>query len=102
MLRKENKNANIEYLSVYFNSPTKTVINSEYCLNKSFQEILYRIDGWINEGSGWIIESINGEYVNISMYRPLVESTFVELPDKLKNSKKGLFNIKSNNNKCFL
>ena len=29
-------------------------------LNKSFQEILYRIDNWINEGSGWIIESIDG------------------------------------------
>ena len=47
---------------VYFNSATKTVINSDkYDLDKSFQEILYRIDKWINKGSGWIVESINGE-----------------------------------------
>ena len=27
-------------------------------LEESFQEILYMIDAWINNGSGWIIESI--------------------------------------------
>ena len=40
------------------NSATKTVINSDkYDVDKSFQEILYRINNWINKGSGWIIES---------------------------------------------
>ena len=73
------------------------MINSEYNLDKSFQEVLYRIDNWINKGYGWIIESINGEYVNISMYSP-----FVELPDKLKKSRKSLINIKNNDNKYFL
>ena len=37
-------NGDIEYAPVYFNSGTKTVISSEYCLDQSFQEILYRID----------------------------------------------------------
>ena len=69
-----------EYSPVYFNSATKTVINFEYCPNKSFQEILYRIDNWINKASGWIIESIDGEYVNISAYSPLIGSTYIELP----------------------
>ena len=72
LLSKEKGNEGIEYSSVYFNSIAKTVINSEFSLDKSFQEILYRIDNWINEGSGWIIESINGEYVNIFMYSPLI------------------------------
>ena len=102
MLRKEKGNGNIEYAPAYFNSATETLINSEYNLDKSFQEVLYRIDNWINKGSGWIIESISGEYVNISMYSPLTGSTFIELPDKLKNSKKGLINIKNNDNKFFL
>ena len=42
--------------------------------------------------------SINGEYVNISVYSPSVGSSFVELPNKLKNSKKVLINIKNNDN----
>ena len=49
-----------------------------------------------------MVESINGEYVNISRYSPLIESSFVELPNELKNPKKGLINIKNNDNKCFL
>ena len=102
LLIKDKTNEGIEYSSVCFNSTTKTVINSEFSLNKSFQEVLYIIDYWINEGPRWIIESISGEYVNISMYSPLIGSSFVELPSELKNSKKGLINIKTNDNKCFL
>ena len=89
LLSKEKGNGDIEYSPVYFNSITKTVINSEFSLDKSFQEIWYRIDNWINEGSGWIIKSINGEYVNISMYSPLIRSSLVKLPNELNNPKKG-------------
>ena len=31
-----------------------------------------------------------------------MRSTYIELPDKLKNPIKGLINIKSSDNKCFL
>ena len=33
---------------------------------------------------------------------PLVWSTYIELPEELKNSMKGLINIKNSGNKCFL
>ena len=53
LLCKHKQNGDIEYAPVYFNSATKTIINPDkYDLDKSFQEILYRIDNWINEGSG--------------------------------------------------
>ena len=43
----------IEYVPAFFNSATKTVINSDkYSLDRSFQEVLYVIDNWINERSG--------------------------------------------------
>ena len=101
-LSKEKINGETEYSSVYFNSITKTVINVDFSLDKSFEEILCRIDNWINEGSGWVINSINGEYVNTSGYAPLLWSSFIELPNELKNSREGLINIKNNDNKCFL
>ena len=100
LLCKYKVNGDKEFAPVCFNSATKTVINSdEYVLDRSFQEILYRIDNWINEGSDWIIKSIEAQYVNISIYSPLIGSTYIELPDKLKNPMKGLINIKSNDNK---
>ena len=103
MLCKYRINGDIEYAPLYFNSATKTVISSDkYGLDRSFEEILYIIDNWINEESGWIIESTQSQYVNISIYTPLSGSTYIELPDKLKNPMKGLTNIKNNGNKCFL
>ena len=96
-------NGDIEYAPVYFNFAIKEVINfDKYGVDKSFREILYRIDNWINEGSGWIIESIEDQYVNIYIYSSLIGSTYIELPDGLKNPMKGLINIKNNDNKCFL
>ena len=58
LLKKYKLNGEIEFAPVYFNSLTKTVINHRFRLENAFQEILYMIDNWINEGSGWIIELI--------------------------------------------
>ena len=33
------------------------MINHKLSLENAFQEILHRIDNWINEGSGWIVVS---------------------------------------------
>ena len=59
LLKKYKINGEIEFTPVCFNSQKKLVINPRYKLNISFQEILYRIDAWINEGSGWIVKSIS-------------------------------------------
>ena len=102
LLSKHKNDGYTEYSPIYFNSTTKTVINFEFSLDKSFQEILYKIDNWINEGSGCIIESIEGVYVNISAYNSLIGNTHIELPDELKHPMKGLINIRNNDNKCSL
>ena len=38
------------------------------------------IDTWINNGSGWIIESIELQYINISTYRPVAGNFHIDLP----------------------
>ena len=40
--------------------------------------------------------------MNISVYSPLIGSTYTELPNGLKNPRKGLINIKNNDNKYFV
>ena len=102
LLKKYKPNGEIEFAPVYFNSSTKTMINHRYRLNQSFQEILYRIDVRIKKGSGWIIESIESQYINISTHRPLVGSSYIDFPIELKHPRKGLINIKNNDQKCFL
>ena len=102
LLSKIKTDGSIEYSPVCFNSAAKTVINSEFNLDQSFQEILYRIHNWISEGSGWIAESIEEFYLNVSSYSPLIGSTYIELSSKLQHPMKGLINIQNDNNKCFL
>ena len=87
---------------VYFNSVTKTVTNHIFKLEKYFEQILYMIDVWINNGSGLITELIESQYITISTYRPLSRSSYMDLPMELKSPRKGLKNIKNKDEKMFL
>ena len=79
------------------------MINHKFGLDKSFQEILYRINNWIKEGSGWIGKLIDSQYINISTYRPLSGRSYVKLPAEFRSPKKKiLINIKNNDKNCFL
>ena len=69
LFKKYKPNEEIEFTPVYFNSSAKTIIKHRYKLDQSFQGILYRIDAWINRGSGWTTESIESQYINISTNR---------------------------------
>ena len=75
------------------------MISHKFSLENSFQKILYRIDNWIDDGSGWIVESIESQYINVSTYRPLSGSSYMKLPEELRRSKKGLI---TKDQKCFL
>ena len=81
----------------------KTVTNHRFRLENSFQEILYMIDVWINNGSiESDAESIKSQYINISTYRPLSGSSYIDLPVELKSPRKGLINFKRRTKKVFM
>ena len=92
------------YKTALFNGKAKTITkpnNIEPELNMSRQEILNVIDKWVSEGSGWVIDRIDSDYINVSLYKPLNGSSYVELPTELRNSKKGLINMKNKDEECF-
>ena len=101
-LKKYKPNGEIEFRPVYFNSTAKTVINHTFSLEHAFQEILYRIDNWMNERSGWIVELTESQYIDFSTYRSLSGNSYIRLPVELKIPKQRLINIKNNNQMCFL
>ena len=57
---------------------------------------------WISEGSGWLVEVILEHNVNIVKYLPLRGNSYLPLPEELRHHKKGLINLKNEDNKCFL
>ena len=88
MIKLKN-NGETEYTLVHFNSLTKTVIGSnKFGIKQAFQEIIYRLDNWISNGSGCIVEEIYSQYLNVSSYLTLRGSTYIKLPAELQHNKK--------------
>ena len=99
---KTGKRVN-NYKTAFFNGKAKIVTkvdDIEPELNMSRQEILNVIDKWVSEGSGWVIDRIDSHYINITLYKPLNGSSYIELPTELRNSKKGLINMKNKDEEC--
>ena len=100
---KTGKHVSI-YKTAFFNGKAKTITkvdDIEPELNMSGQEILNVIDKWVSEGSGWVIDRIHNNYINVTTYKPLNGSSYIELPTELRNPKKELINIKNEDNECF-
>ena len=90
--------------SAYFNSTSQTIINQvgiSESLKISSENIINKIAQWISEGSGWSVKEINNHYLNIAKYEPMKGSSYIQLPEELQNSAKGLINMKNNDNECF-
>ena len=65
------------------------------------------IDVCINNGSCWNVELIESQYINISTYRPLSRSFYINLPLGLRSPEKRIINKKKKKRKkktqkCFL
>ena len=92
------------YNTAFFNGKAKIVTkvdDLEPELNMSRQAIFNTIDKWVSEGSGWVIDRIDNHYINVTLYKPLNGSSYIELPTELRNPKKGLINIKNKDAECF-
>ena len=94
-----------EYKDAYIGSFAFTILNEceiIEALDKAAEEINNKIAKWLTEGSGWLIEKIRSHFVNIVKYLPLRGNSYLPLPEELRHHKKGLINLKNEDDKCFL
>ena len=94
----------IVYKTAYFNSKPQTIINNTEipeALQLSKEQILNMIAQWISEGSGWTVESVDNHYLNIVQYQPMKGSSYIKLPQELRHHRKGLINMKNEDDECF-
>ena len=101
----EKKQGNgITTKTAFFNSKTKILINAmeiNEVLQSSREELVKAIAKWLSEGSGWTIQSVDAHYINLTKYKPLQGSSYIELPTELRNPAKGLINLKNKDEACF-
>ena len=70
-------------------------------ISKMLNEIQTTIEEFQVRGSGWIIEAIKHMVLEIVVYKPYKGSSYIELPDEIKN-KKACINVKNKDDKCFM
>ena len=93
-----------EFTQPYFNSTTRIILNElniRDFYDNAVEEILNRIARWISKGSGWVIERIHKLYFNVVSYVPLKGRSYFPLPEELRHQRKGLINVKNDDNECF-
>lgn len=110
---KVNLNLNCAYINkrndvFYHNFQTKNLIflnsSNKYDLYDDFiEQILNRHENLSDEniGSDWVLESINYLNININRLELIGGSSYIELPDHIKN-KKAIINVKNEDQRCFL
>ena len=74
----------------YFKTKAREIANENNIaevISDSNNELLNRISDWISKGSGWIIKSVNKHELATIKYISLKGSTYIPLPNKLKNKR---------------
>ena len=87
--------------NVYIRSNSMTVTNQRFNLNAAYEKLKLLLDIWDTPVSGWVVDKIEDIYINVSNYDPLAGSSYFPLPPKLRNSMKGLINLKNKDVECF-
>ena len=90
--------------TAYFNGKVQKILNDTEIaesLQITQNQIINKIQQWISEGSAWLIQSVDGHFINVVKYQPLRGSSYIPLPKELQNSAKGIINIKNNDDECF-
>ena len=91
------------YNTFYSNSKKKTIANeSDDVFESIYTTIILNISKSLEQGSGWIIDSVIDRNINISKYNPLAGSSYIRLSKELDHPRKSLINVQNiDDNKCF-
>ena len=93
-----------KYDNIYSNPKSEIIINeSDIDVFQSiYTTIITNIHKYLGKGSGWITDLVIDHTISISMYNPLVGSSYIKLQKELDNPRKGLINIQNiDDNECF-
>ena len=103
--KKIQSNDKTIYSTFYSNSKAETIIN-ESDINEVFKSIyitiISDIQKSLGQGSGWIIDSVIDNNINIWKYNPLADSSYIKLPKELVHPRRSFINFQNiGDNECF-
>ena len=81
-----------------FYAEQKAIFN-EVDLSKEFSVLIARIENFVQNGSGWILNTLKTLWLDVAKYEPIKGSSYLPLPDSLKN-KRAVINVKNDDDHC--
>ena len=102
LLHKDNADGTRTYTDPPFRSYTKqnTVLNEdEINVDEQTSYILENIENFIQNGSGWKVDSLMTLWLDFAKYEPIKGGSYIPLPTALKN-KRAVINIKNEDDNC--
>ena len=85
---------------VRFYTEQKAILNEDDIdLSKEFSKLVVRIEDFVQNGSGWKLNTLKTLWLDIAKYEPIKGSSYLPLPDALKN-KQAVVNIKNDDENC--
>ena len=106
LTKKKESDDNTKYNIFSSHSKAETIINEsdiDDVFKSIYKTIISKIQKYLGEGPGWIIDSVIEHNNNISKYNPLGRSNYIKLPKEFDHQRKELIiNIQNiNDNECF-
>ena len=92
------------YATPHFNPGTQTVLHEgqlEEKIDFSMQEVVRRVEEFVQLGSGWVYEETSKIDLSVFKYRPQRGGKYICLEKWIAN-KGAIVNIQNDDNKCFL
>lgn len=92
----------VKFVTPIFFIRSKTVHNESEILKQvesAISDIIEKFISFSAEGSDWVFVRME-VFINISFIKPLSGSSYVQLPEKIRN-KRAVLNIQNKDNKCF-
>ena len=83
-----------------FYTEQKAILNKDDIdLSKEFSVLVARIEDFVQNGSGWKINTLKTLWLDVAKYEPIKGSSYLPLPDSLKN-KRAVINVKNDDDHC--
>ena len=83
-----------------FYTEQKVILNKDDIdLSKEFSMLVARIEDFVQNGSGWRLNTLKTLWLDVAKYEPIKGSSYLPLPDSLKN-KKAVINVKNDDDHC--
>ena len=102
MFRQDKEGEKEEVSQSFYGGPR--LILREEDFDEAYDESVKRIwrdfDGWLSNGSGWILERVENLYLNTAIYDPIYGSSYIKTPKSLEG-KKAVVNPQNKDEQCF-